>query len=194
MWELSTPASELVIRAASIFLILFIMFKIWGKKHLGEMAAFDFVILLIMSEAVQNSLVDGDKSIPGGLIVITTFMLLSSIMNIIAFRFRKAERFLDGTPKVIVRDGKIMEKVLQKERISLQELLESVREQGVLHLQDVGLALLEANGKISVIKKEDAKMSGVRINKKLELEPQTTVSFTDKMKNMLHRTRTQTSK
>lgn len=156
MWDLSTPWQELVMRAASVFILLFLMFKIWGKKHLGQMAAFDFVLLLIMSEAVQNSLVDGDKSIPGGLIVIATFMVLNSLMNIISFHSRKAERFLEGSPKVIIRDGKLMEDVLNKEKISLPELLECVREEGVLHLKDIGLAVLEANGKISVIKKEDA--------------------------------------
>ena len=130
------------------------MFKIWSKKHLGELAAFDFIILLIMSEAVQNSLVDGDKSIPGGLIVIATFMILVSLMNIIAFHSRKAERHLEGSAKVIIREGRIMERVLKKERISLPELLEAIHDQGILHLHDIQLAFLEANGKISVIKKQ----------------------------------------
>ncbi len=154
MWNLSTPWHELVIRASTIFILLFIMFKIWGKKHLGELTAFDFVILLIMSEAVQNALVDGDKSIPGGLIVIATFMILVSLMNIIAFHSRKAERLLEGSAKVIIREGRIMERVLKKERISLPELLEAIHEQGILHLHDIQLAFLEANGKISVIKKQ----------------------------------------
>ena len=157
MWDLSENWYELIIRATVVFLGLFLMFKIWGRKHLGEMAAFDFVLLLIMSEAVQNSLVGDDKTIVGGLIVVATFMLLSSIMNIISFHFRKAERFLEGTPKVIIRDGKLMEGVLNHERISLPELLEAIREQGVLHLKDITLAMLEANGKISVIKKSQTK-------------------------------------
>lgn len=87
MWDMNREWYELMIRASVIFLGLFIMFRIWGKKHLGEMAAFDFVLLLIMSEAVQNSLVDDDKSIQGGLIVVATFMILSSIMNILFFSF-----------------------------------------------------------------------------------------------------------
>lgn len=159
MWELSTPISELVIRATLVFLVLFIMFKIWGKKHIGEMAAFDFILLLIMSEALQNSLVANDMSIAGGLIVVATLMILASIMNIVSYKFRLAERFLEGTPNVIIRDGKVMNHVLKKERISLPELLESIREQGVLHLHDVGLAILEANGKISVITQAFAKPS-----------------------------------
>ena len=157
MWDLSSNWYELVFRTTIIYLSLFIMFKVWGKKHLGEMAAFDFILLLIMSEAVQNSLVDDDKSIQGGLIVVVTFMILSSIMNIISYHSRKAEHFLKGTRKAIIRDGKLMEEVLQKERKTLAELLEAVREQGILHLKDIGLTLLEANGKISVIKKEDSK-------------------------------------
>lgn len=157
MWDMQGEWYELVIRATVIFLGLFIMFKIWGKKHLGEMAAFDLLILLIMSEAVQNSLVDDDKSLQGGLIVVATFMILSSLMNILSFHSRKAEHFLEGKAKVIIRDGKLMDDVLAKERITLAELLEAIREQGILHLKDIGLAMLEANGKISVIEKKHAK-------------------------------------
>lgn len=157
MWDLSVSWQELIIRAATVFFVLIFMFKIWGKKHFGEMAPFDFIILLIMSEALQNSLVKNDVSLTGGLIVVGCLMVLSSIMNILSFYSRKAERFLEGTPKVIIRDGKLMEDVLRKERISLPELLEAIRETGVLHLHDIGLAMLETNGKISVIRKQYAK-------------------------------------
>ena len=153
MWHMSVQWSELIIRGTIVFLSLFVMFKIWGRKHMGEVAAFDFLILLIMSEALQNSLVSDEKSVQGGLIVVATFMILSSIMNIISFKFRKAERFLENTAKVIVRNGEIKQEVLNKERISIAELLEAIREQGILHLHDIDLALLEGNGKISVIKK-----------------------------------------
>lgn len=156
MWTLTTPWYELIIRAATIYLLLFILLRFWGKKHLGEMAAFDFLILLIISEAVQSSLLGGEESISGGLLVVCTFLLLASLMNWFSFYSRKAERLLEGTPKVIIRDGKLMEKVLHKEKITLSELLEAIREQGVLHLHDIGLAMLEANGKISVIKKESS--------------------------------------
>lgn len=155
MWELSTSLGELITRGSVIFISLFIMFKIWGKKHLGEMTAFDFIILLIMSEAVQNSLVDGDKSIPGGLVIVATFMVLTSIMNIVSFYSRKAEKLLDGSPQVVIRNGKMIDQVLKKERITLAELEESVREQGIAKIEDVGLGILEANGKISMIKAED---------------------------------------
>lgn len=155
MWELSTPAWELIIRACVIFLTLFLMFKVWGRKHLGQMAPFDFVLLLIMSEAVQNSLVDDDKSIPGGLIVVATFMSLASLLNILAFYSRKAETWLDGTPKLIIRRGQLFEDVLKQQRISRQEVEESIREQGVERIEDVGLGVLETNGQISIIRQSD---------------------------------------
>ena len=157
MWNLSMPWFEFIVRASVIFLVLFLMFKIWGQKHIGEMAPFNFVILLIMSEALQNSLVKNDTSIIGGLIVVATLMVLASTMSVLSFYSRRAERFLEGTPKVIIRDGKLMDEILKKERISLPELFEAIRENGVLHLDDVSLAMLEANGKISVIKKEHPK-------------------------------------
>lgn len=156
MWELTAPLSELIIRASVVYFVLFTMFKVWGKKHLSEMSPFDFIILLIMSEALQNSLISNESSITGGLIVVLTLMLLASFFGFLSFYSRKAEKILEGSPKVLIRNGKLMEDVLHNEKITIAELLESIRENGVLYLKDVALAMLEANGKISVIKKEYA--------------------------------------
>ncbi len=86
-----------------------------------------------------------------------TLMVLVTISGLLSYHSRRAEKFLEGTPKVLIRKGKLMEDILQEEKISIAELLESVRENGVLHLHDIALAMLEAKGKISIIKKENAK-------------------------------------
>jgi uncharacterized membrane protein YcaP (DUF421 family) len=155
MWELTTPWYELVLRGVSVFLVLLLMFRFFGKKHLGEMAAFDFVLLLIMGEAAQNALFSDEKSVLGGVIVVATLMTLTALMNVIAFYSKKAEKILEGTPKTLIHNGRMMEKVMKKEKITLSELLEALREQGVMRVKDVKLAMIEANGKISVIKKNE---------------------------------------
>lgn len=151
MWDLDTPWYELFARGTAIFFFMFIVMKIWGKKHLGEMSSFDFILLLFISEAVQNSLVDDDKSIPGGMIVIATFLFWNSLLNKLTFRFRTLEKLLDGTPRVLVKNGKIDPVALKKEQITEQELFEAMRNEGVDELKKVKQATIETNGHLSVV-------------------------------------------
>lgn len=151
MWTLHTPWYELVIRGVSIYVFMFVLMRLWGKKHLGEMTAFDFILLLFMSEAVQNSLVDDDKSVFGGMIVIVTFLLMNIAVNKITYRSRMMEKILDGTPEPLILNGKVLKDVLKKEEITKQELMEAIRLQGVEEVSKVKKATLESNGHISVI-------------------------------------------
>lgn len=151
MWTLDTPWYELVIRGSAIFFFMFIIMKIWGKKHLGEMAAFDFILLLFISEAVQNSLVDDDKSIPGGMIVIATFLFWNMILNKITYRSRRLEKLIDGEPKILVKNGKVDNEMMQKQQITKQELYEAMRQEGVDELSKIKQATLETNGHVSII-------------------------------------------
>lgn len=151
MWTLTTPWYELVFRGTVVYFSMFILMRIWGKKHLGEVTAFDFILLLFISEAVQNSLVDDDKSLFGGMIVILTFLFWSTVLNKLSFRSKRIEKFLDGTPKVIVKNGKPIEDMLKKEEISEQELYKAFREEGVLDIKKVKQATIETNGHISIV-------------------------------------------
>ncbi len=118
MWTLQTPWYELVLRGTVTYFFMFILMRIGGRKHLAEVTTFDFILLLFISEAVQNSLVDDDSSVLGGMIVILTFLFWSTLLNKLSFRFRKVEEAIDGTPKVIIRNGLILEKVRQKEELT----------------------------------------------------------------------------
>jgi uncharacterized membrane protein YcaP (DUF421 family) len=131
---------------------MFTVLKIWGKKHLGEMAIFDFILLLFISEAVQNSLVDEDKSILGGMIVILTFLFWNTLMNKLGYRFRAVEKFIDGEPTVVIKDGILNNSVLKQEQITKQELYEALRQEGVAEIKEVKQATLETNGHLSVVK------------------------------------------
>lgn len=155
MWTLDTPVFELVLRAVAVFSFLFIVCRIWGKKHLGQMAPFDLILLLIMSEAVQNSLIGEDKSVPAGFITVASMIGLNIILNKISHRSKKMESFIQGRPKVLIRDGKVDELMMKRETITDQEIHEAIRKQGVEHIEDVGLATIETDGEISVIKRED---------------------------------------
>lgn len=154
MWELHTPWYQLVLRAASVYLFMFILMRVWGRKHLGQVTPFDFILLLFISESVQNAIVDDDKSVTGAFIVILTFLTLNTVVNRLTFRFPILERLLSGKPKVIVENGKIIEKIKHKEYISDQELQTALREEGTEDLTKVKKATVETNGRISVVQNQ----------------------------------------
>ncbi len=154
MWSLTTPAIELALRFAFVFTFLFIVFRVWGRKHLGSLSPFDFILLLIMSEAVQNALVSNDKSVTGGMITVLTMILLNVILNRLTFHSRKLENIIDGQPIVLIHEGKVDFNKLKQETITFLELMEALRSEGVMEIHQVRHACLETSGKISVVKKD----------------------------------------
>lgn len=156
MWTLETPTMEIIFRAIFIYLFVFVICRIWGKKHFGEMTNFDFVLLLIISEAVQNSLVDQDSSMQGGMISVATLILMNVAFSRITYASRRAEKFVEGVPQVLIKDGKVNEDVMRKEKLTDQDLRSTLRLQGgVAAVEDVKEAVIEPNGHISVLKKEE---------------------------------------
>lgn len=154
MWTLETPWYELVTRGTVMYFFMFLLMRIWGKKHLAEVSAFDFILLLFISESVQNSLVDDDKSILGGMIVISTLLFWSVVINKLTFRSRRIEKLADGTPKILIKNGILFDSVLKKQEISEQELFQALREGGVTEIKDVKQATIESNGHISVVQNQ----------------------------------------
>lgn len=154
MWTLETPWYELFLRGTATYFFMFIIMRLWGKKHLSEVTAFDFILLLFISEAVQNSLVDDDSSVFGGMIVIGTFLFWSTLLNKLSYRFNFLEKVFSGSPKVLIKNGKIDEEVRKKEELSDQEIYMSLREEGVLDISKVKQATIETNGHISVVQEQ----------------------------------------
>jgi uncharacterized membrane protein YcaP (DUF421 family) len=153
MWELSKPWWEFVARAAIIYVVVLILLRVGGKKQIGEMSPMDLVLLLILSETVQNAMNAGDESVTGGVLLASTLVGLSVATDRLSFKFKKFEKLLEGEPKVLVHNGKINKKNLDSEKITHRELAESLRQSEVLDISEVRYAILETDGKISVIKK-----------------------------------------
>jgi uncharacterized membrane protein YcaP (DUF421 family) len=150
MFSLSVSIGELILRVLLIYLFLLILFRAVGKRHVGDLAPFDFVVLLILSESVQNSLIGDDKSVLGGMIATSTLIGLSYLGSVLSRRSRAIERVLEGSPRVLVRNGKVCDDVLAKEHISRNELLEALRKEGCTSLLRVRYAVLENDGSISL--------------------------------------------
>jgi uncharacterized membrane protein YcaP (DUF421 family) len=150
MFVPSVAVWELILRAAIIYVFVFVLLRMLGKKHVGEMAPFDLVILLILSEAVQNALVADEKSVTGGLVVAGTLFGISQLIGYVTWKSKRAERFMDGTPRVLVRHGTIDRAAMAAEQITHAELLEALRQEGCTTLTKVRYAVLENDGAITI--------------------------------------------
>lgn len=152
MWQMTSPWYEPVIRSFVVYFFIFLVVRIIGKKKLGEFAPFEVILLLIMGVSVQNAVVGSDHSITAGIICIAVLGGLNIIINNLTYRFRWFEKIIEGQPEVIILNGKIHRKILEKEKITDAELYEALREHEIMNAEDVKCAILEADGKISVIK------------------------------------------
>ena len=154
MFNLSVGIPELIIRAVVVYVFLFVLLRFVGKKHVGELAPFDLLVLLILSETVSNSLSGGDDSLAAGLISAATLMGFAQLVGFVTWRSKKAERFLEGVPTVLVRHGSRIKTAMMREQVTVTELLEALRRNGHSNIADVQTAVLENDGQISFIMRD----------------------------------------
>jgi uncharacterized membrane protein YcaP (DUF421 family) len=150
MFDLSIGVVEIVLRAAVVYAVLFLLLRFGGKKHVGDLAPFDLVVLLILSETVQGALIANDNSLVGGLIAAATLIALGHVVGYLSWRSKQMERFFEGTPRVLVRNGRVLKDTLAKEQVTHSELIEALRREGCTSLKKVRFAVLENDGTITV--------------------------------------------
>ena len=147
----SLPWWELVLRAVVVYLVLLVMVHLSGKRTVGQFTPFDLLVVLLLSEAVSNSLSGSDDSLLGGLLVAGSLVLLNALVGLLASRSRQVEKLVEGEPVIVGRNGQLIEGAMARHRLSRAELEESLR-QADCPLKDMRLAVLEANGQISIMK------------------------------------------
>jgi hypothetical protein len=150
MWIPSLSILELIFRGVAVYLVLFALMRFIGKKHVGELSPFDLVVLLIISETVDGSLIGDDHSLTGGLVSAATLVVLVQIVGYFTWRSRKAERLVDGVPRVLVRHGHVNDRAMKEEQITRGELIEALRREGHTALTDIRFAMLETDGSITL--------------------------------------------
>jgi uncharacterized membrane protein YcaP (DUF421 family) len=149
---------ESIIKAVVVYVVLLVLFRLSGKRTLAEVTPFDLVLLLIISEATQGALVDSDDSMTHALLLVGTLIGLNVLLSGLKTRFQTAERVMDSAPLLIVENGKPIEAHMNKERIDVDDVLDAAREMhGIGSLEEIRYAVLERNGKISIIPTEAAK-------------------------------------
>ena len=146
---------ESVLRTASIYAFLLLLFRITGKRSLAQITAFDFVLLLIIGEATQQALLGNDFSVINAFVVIGTLMFLELGLSLLKGWVPKLDPVLDSTPLVVVENGKLLEDRIANERVDLNDVLAAAREHhGLERLDQIKFAVLERSGGISIIPRE----------------------------------------
>ena len=153
LFQLSAPWWHFVLRACAIYALVMVLVRVSGKRAVGQFTPFDLVLLILIGNAVQNGINGGDNSLTGAAIMATTLIALNYGIAFVTSRSRKVEKFVEGEPVVLARNGKLFEGVLRRELVSSEDFRESLRMNGVEDVSEVELALLETNGSISVVKK-----------------------------------------
>ena len=154
MLNMAVPWWELIVRSVIVYGFLIIMLRVSGKRQVGQLAPFDLVLLLVLSNAVQNSMNGGDNSLVGGLISAATLIALNYCVGLATFKSRRLEAVVDGRPQVLIHDGKLFEDVMARAQLTHHELQGALRQAGCACVEDVQSAILENNGAISVIQRK----------------------------------------
>ncbi len=145
---------NIMLRSLAVYVFIILAIRLFGKKELSQLSITDLVLILLISNAVQNAMVGPDSSLSGGLVAALTLFLLNYIIKIVSFKSKLFSKVLEGEPVMLVYKGFVKHKNLQNQKITPEELEAVAREHGVKSIKDAELIMLEKDGSISVISKE----------------------------------------
>lgn len=147
---------DAVLRGAAIYLFLLVLLRFAGRRTLGQLTTFDFVLLLIISEATQQALLGEDFSITNAFLVVMTMIGLDIGLSLLKQRFIRLEDWLEGMPVVLIENGRLLKDRMDKERVDEDDILQAARElQGIERIDQIKYAVLERTGGISIIPKQE---------------------------------------
>src|SRR3954449_8640178 len=147
---------DIVLRGIVVFIFLFVLVRVMGRRELSSLEPFDLILLIILGDAVQQGLTQDDYSLTGAMLAVGTIAILQVSTSWLNFHIPRLRPLLDGEPIVVVQDGKEVERNMRRERRTSEELAEAARKQGIAKPDDVAWAVMETSGEISFIKKSDA--------------------------------------
>jgi len=144
---------DIVARAAIMFAVLYVLLRLMGKRELGQLTPFELVVMIVLGDLIQQGVTHNDFSLTGALLAVSTFAFLAIVMSWLTYLSPRAEKLLDGEPRVIIRDGILMRENLRRDRMTQGEVESEMRLAGIARMDQVAWAILEPQGKISFIKK-----------------------------------------
>jgi uncharacterized membrane protein YcaP (DUF421 family) len=143
---------DLVLRATFVFVLILIITRAVGRRELSSMEPFDFILLVVIGDLVQQGVTQSDNSVTGAITVICTMAVLTVVTAYLSFRFKRLRPLLEGDPVLVISDGRVLERNLHRQRMTVEELAAEARLQSIGSLSDVRYAVLESNGRVSFLK------------------------------------------
>ncbi len=146
---------DVVLRAVIIYVLVFAFTRALGRRELSTLQPFDLILLIVIGDLIQSGVTQNDLSVTGVIMVLCTIGTLEVLTSYLGFRFRRVRPFLQGEPIVLVENGKLIERNMRRERLTLDDLAEKARLSEIAAIDDIRWAVLETNGDISFIKQPD---------------------------------------
>lgn len=143
-------------RAIILFSVVFIVIRLMGKRELSKVQPFEFAIIVMISDLASGPMSSRDMSTFSGIIPIIALLILYIIMTLVIQSTKKVEKAISGNPSLIIFKGKILEDEFKKQQLTVEEIMEQLRELGIFKIQDVAYALLETSGSLNAVKKDEA--------------------------------------
>ena len=146
MFNLGLPLAEKMLRPAIVYLFLVVVLRIFGKRELAQLNPFDLVVLLSLSNTVQNAIIGDDNSVTGGMVGAFTLLLINYLVVRFLFKHRRLDQLIEGSPTTLIENGRLRKKQMARELLTESELLTVAHRQGFASLKDVELCVLEPGG------------------------------------------------
>ena len=145
---------DVVARTTIVYIVLLLLLRVGGKRKVGQLSIPDLVLVLLIANGVQNAMVGQNTSLVAGIVAAVTLIILDRMADLLESRSDRARKVLEGEPRLLVHDGVILPRALKEEDVTEGDLLGAIRQHGLRGLEDVGLAVLETNGSISIIPRD----------------------------------------
>jgi uncharacterized membrane protein YcaP (DUF421 family) len=159
--EIGSSLPEVALRTGIVYLFLVVAIRLSGKREVGQMSVLELIVVLVISDAVQNSMVGDNTSIWGGIVAVLALLGLDFTLREISGRSRRVQKALEGEPRLLVRDGRLLQRAVREEGLDVGDIQAAIRAHGLARIEDVRLAVLETDGSISVIGRSSADAPGV---------------------------------
>jgi uncharacterized membrane protein YcaP (DUF421 family) len=143
---------QIIIRAAVLYFFVWFLTRAMGKKELSQLSVFEMILAVTIGDLIQQGVTQEDVSLTGAMLAVGTFGMLVLIVSVISYKSEKARGAIEGLPVVVVRDGKPLERAMQYERLTMDEIKDAARAQGISDLTEIKLGILEPSGSFSFLK------------------------------------------
>jgi uncharacterized membrane protein YcaP (DUF421 family) len=153
IFDMGISVSEKLLRALLIYGFLLFALRLLGKRELGQQNTLDFLVLLLVANAVQNGIIGADNSVTGAVVGAAALFALNRLFNALAYRYPWADQLFEGSPSYLIRNGRPVPSTLRHEQISRPELRSIARRHGFESLDEVDQAILETNGSVTLVRK-----------------------------------------